>query len=367
MSFECDIDLGMSSTYRGLRKELTLWARVRRFPLYGTFELTPYCNLKCPMCYVRLDPASAAKQGKLMTGKQWLEISRQSRDLGLLFLTLSGGEPFLHPDFWEIYNGLTELGILTNIYTNGCLIDEAVVEKLKQNPPHNIKISIYGASNETYEKMCGVKDGFTKVSRAIDLLKEAGLEFYCTTTVVHENAHDLEAMYRFAAEKQIRFFHTIGVANSVRDPLSNPDESRIKMAEQPWTLATLEKERHPQRHLSPFALCAGHRITFFMTWHGHMQFCAFSPKPLIRVGDPVDIRSNWNQLLEEIEKITTPAECETCEHYEFCKRCPGLLASESGDPSVMTKKFCQQAIDLHRLYDRLKAQEAEKAAEEEKN
>jgi radical SAM protein with 4Fe4S-binding SPASM domain len=362
MSAECEQGLELTAEFSRLKEELSLWARIQKFPLTATFEITPLCNLRCPMCYVRLDHACMAKQGKLMSAAEWLEIARQTRDMGTLFVTLTGGEPFLHPGFWEIYNGMTEMGLLTNIYTNGCLIDEAVVEKLKANPPHNIKISVYGASDETYEKMCGVKDGFTRVSHAIDLLKEAGLPFFCSCTAVRENIHDLFALYKFAAEKQIKFMHTTSVTLSARGALSDPLSSRTTVAEQGWTLPQLEKIMRP-RDLRPFAFCGAYGITYFMTWHGRMQFCGFAPDPCAKVQEPLDLKASWEKLREVSETVQTPEECKTCEHYAFCMRCPGLLASESGDPSKISETFCRRAIELHAIYDRLKAEEAEKNGE----
>lgn len=357
MSFECGLDLGLPESYKALREELSLWARLKRFPLFATFELTPYCNLNCPMCYVHLDPAKAAKQGKILSGKQWLEIGRQAKEIGLLYVTLSGGEPFLHPDFWEIYNGLTEMGILVDIYSNGCLINEGIVEKLKANPPHNMKISMYGASDETYEVMCGYKNGFTKLDRALGLLKEAGIHFYCTTLAVNENLHDLPAMYEYAREKNIHFFHTISVASSVRESINTAETAKLKLAEYNWSLESLEKERHTRRYLEPFQLCSGYGITLFMTWHGHLQFCAFAPKPYVQMGYGTEMATAWKELLAQTDQIRTPTECETCEYHEFCRRCPGLMASESGDPNVLSPKFCQQAKDLYHVYQRLKAAE----------
>ena len=359
MSAECRPDFGLPESYRMLREELSIWARLKRVPLSATFELTPFCNLNCPMCYVHLDPATAAKQGKILSGKQWLEIAAQAKEMGLLFVTLSGGEPFLHPDFWEIYNGLTEMGILVDIYSNGCLINEGIVEKLKANPPVNMKISMYGASDETYEAMCRYKNGFTKLDRALGLLREAGLPFYCTSLVVNENLHDLAAMYEYTRERKIRFFHTISVASSVRESINTAETSKINLVGHNWTLEGLEKERHTRRYLDPFQLCAGYGITMFMTWHGHLQFCAFSPKPYVQMGYGAEMASAWKELLAMTDQIQTPKECETCEWHEFCRRCPGLMASESGDPNVLSPKFCQQAKDLYHVYQKLKAAEGQ--------
>ena len=115
MGFDCDQNLELSSDFGRLKSELGMWSRIRKFPLQAIFELTPLCNLRCPMCYVRLDKSHMALQGKLHSAKEWLELARQSAEMGLLFVTVTGGEPLLHPEFWDIYNGLTEMGILVTI------------------------------------------------------------------------------------------------------------------------------------------------------------------------------------------------------------------------------------------------------------
>ena len=245
------------------------------------------------------------------------------------------------------------------IYSNGCLIDETVVERLKAYPPHRIKISIYGASDETYESMCGVKKGFTKLSHAIDLLKEAGIPFFTTSTVVKENARDLAAMYRFAAEKKIPFYHTTAVTGTVRDALADPHASRINMEEIQFTLEALEKEKRP-RVDKAFAFCGSYGTSFNVSWHGHLGYCTFATKPYVQLADPIDFAGSWKKMLDLTKSIKVPAECADCEYAIFCKRCPGLLCSESGEPDKVHPAFCRQAEELYRMYQKLKA-EAEAA------
>lgn len=102
------------------------------FPFGATLELTPFCNFSCVMCYVRLTEEQAKRQGNLLTAEQWIDIARQTRDLGTLRLTLTGGEPLFRRDFWEIYHELNQMGFLITILSNGALIDERVMEKFKQ-------------------------------------------------------------------------------------------------------------------------------------------------------------------------------------------------------------------------------------------
>jgi radical SAM protein with 4Fe4S-binding SPASM domain len=123
----------------------------------------------------------------------------------------------------------------------------------------------------------------------------------------------------------------------------------------------MEKEKRKDRYMDkPFIACGGYSITFHMTWHGHMQFCGFVANPHVQIAEPINMKQAWEDMLEQTRRIVTPEQCATCEDYEFCKRCPGLLASESGNPSEISPSFCKQAADLHKLYRKLKAESEKK-------
>ncbi len=137
-----------------ISKFLFAKAAKNRIPLSGTFEISPCCNLNCRMCYVRKSHKEVQEFGGEKTVEQWLEIARECRDAGMLFLLLTGGEPFLYKDFRRLYTELKKMGFMISINTNGTLIDEKVVEWLKKDPPYRMQITLYGGSNETYERLC---------------------------------------------------------------------------------------------------------------------------------------------------------------------------------------------------------------------
>ena len=80
-------------------------------PLSGTFELTPLCSMACKMCYVRMSPEEFAATGKrLRTADEWLALAREAKEQGMLLLLLTGGEPFLYPEFRRLYTELRQMG-----------------------------------------------------------------------------------------------------------------------------------------------------------------------------------------------------------------------------------------------------------------
>ena len=175
-----------------------------KIPLGGTFELSPVCNFACKMCYVRKTPQDIAREGKsLKTWQQWLELGRQCRDAGMLYLLLTGGEPFLYPNFRELYTALHEMGLIISINTNGTMIDEQTVAWLKEKAPQRVNITLYGASEDTYERICGQRSGYRRACRAIDLLRQAGIPVVINASMIPENQADLEEIIQFGKSRSL--------------------------------------------------------------------------------------------------------------------------------------------------------------------
>lgn len=325
-------------------------AKQKLIPLNATFELTPFCNFSCVMCYVRLTKDEADKQGKMLSADEWLEIARQARDMGTLYITLTGGEPFLHPEFRKIYSELNKMGFLISIMSNGSMIDEDMIEFFRENGmPFTVKLTLYGASDETYKRVCNSSDGFTKISKAVDLLKNAGVPLKLTSTIVRENADDLRDIYLFARSKGVPMQHTVSVVKSSRGAVGTTEKSRFLLSDFPdeLTLEELEKAKFPPSEF-PFAWCAGFGSSFWMTWHGHLQICSFMTVPeLIYSGN---LASDYADLHNKIKEIKNPAECRDCEWQEFCQRCPGILCAESGHPEKTDTGLCDMAKKLYELY-----------------
>ena len=190
-----------------------LWAKAgaERIPLTGAFELLPICNFACKMCYVRKSRAEVEKAGGLMDGKRWLEIAKDAAKCGLLFPLLTGGEPFLYEDFQEVFAGMQDLGMQVSINSNASLIDQNMARWLGRHTPTRINITLYGASEETYQKLCGNGESFLKVKNAVRWLKQYGVPIKLNASITPQNVQDLESMISYAKECQIpiRLTHQI--------------------------------------------------------------------------------------------------------------------------------------------------------------
>lgn len=328
------------------------YAKEHKIPVSATIELTPFCNFSCVMCYVRLTVEQAKKQGELLSKEQILSVARQAKDMGTLYLTLTGGEPLTRPDFWEIYSELNKMGFLISILTNGSLIDETAMAKFEEyGMPYSVKITLYGASDDTYKKVCNSDCGFTKAEKAVKLLKSAGAPLYLTATIVRENAEDLPLMYKLAREWSVPFVHTASVVKSARGAENSAGTSRFVFEEfaEKLTLEQLEKNKIPKKD-SPFAWCSNYKTSFWLTWNGHLQLCAFMNGPYAEI--KTDLKSAWNELNEKLNALKDPDECSNCEYSEFCQRCPGMMCAESGNAEKTSDSVCNTAKCLYTLYKR---------------
>ena len=123
-------------------------------PVSGSFELTPRCNFNCKMCYVHQTAEQVAASGrKELTADQWLDIARQAKDAGMVFLLLTGGEPLTFPEFPRLLHELKQLGLLVSVNSNGSLIRGEMLEALKKDPPLRFNITLYGGSDATSERL----------------------------------------------------------------------------------------------------------------------------------------------------------------------------------------------------------------------
>lgn len=323
-------------------------------PLKGTFELTARCNFNCNMCYVHLNEEQIRKQGRELTNEEWLNIARQAKEAGMLYLTLTGGEVFARPGFKELYLALSDMGFLIQILSNGYLIDEKVMEWLSETPPYAMRFTLYGASNETYEQVCGVKDGFDRVSHAIDLVMDAKIPFYLVSTIVKENVHDLGAMRIFANEKKIEFRATPSVVKAVRGATQDAVAHRLDIL----TGYTEKMEKMKQSgadrlygHIEhPLDVCGSYRKSFWLTWNGKLQLCSFMERPGVSLTEGSGFYESWNLLLERLKQIRMPEKCTDCQYEGFCARCPGVLAAECGDCSSVNEEYCNNAKCVYESY-----------------
>lgn len=370
---------GRKTSGRPLMDYLYTKASRMRIPLNGTFELSPVCNFACRMCYVRKTQKEVQNSSrKILSLDDWRRIAREAREAGMLELLLTGGEPLLWPDFWTLYEELNDMGFLVSINTNGSLIDDEVVERFLQKAPHQVNITLYGASDETYQRLCGANHVFTKVDSAIRKLVEAGIAVKLNCSLTPDNAQDLEWMIDYAKEKNL----VLSVATYMFPPIRrNPEQigenERFTPEESSnYMMQYLRRDRGEEKFLGylnhildgyaePLGLdgdcmdpvdgkirCRAGSASFWVTWDGWLLPCGMMPHPRIDLKKQ-SFSEAWNQLTEETAAIRLSSRCEQCANRDICHPCAAIVYAETGSFSGVptyrceaTRKMCEMAGEI---------------------
>lgn len=154
-------------------------------PLRGQIELTYRCNLHCVHCYTDCfnNPADIKKE---MTTDMIFRLIDEIHDAGCLWLCFTGGEIFMRKDFFEIYGYAKKKGFLITLFTNMTGVDEAIVNRLAENPPFVIETSCHGVG-EAFDRITQVAGSFERFDNAIRLFLRHGLQVRVKTKAMTLN------------------------------------------------------------------------------------------------------------------------------------------------------------------------------------
>ncbi len=176
-----------------------LGARERHQLFSVMFELTYRCNWDCFFCYNDLN-----LKGEPLTLTHYCQALEELADMNVLQISLTGGEPLAHPNFFAIGAMCKDLGFITRIKSNGHAIRGKILERIvNEIDPQMIEVSIHGASAEVHDKQTRVEGSFERLITNIKGMKDAGLLVKANSTLTAWNEHEIAGIYRLAAELDI--------------------------------------------------------------------------------------------------------------------------------------------------------------------
>lgn len=159
-------------------------------------ELTHRCPLHCPYCSNPMEMVRA--QGEMGT-EDWKRVFTQARQLGVLQLGLSGGEPLVRKDLEELAIHARGLGLYTTLVTSGLGLTRVRAERLREAGLEHIQISIQDADPEVAEKIAGVSSVKQKQAAAA-IVKELGFAFSINVVLHRANLDRIGSIIELAAE-----------------------------------------------------------------------------------------------------------------------------------------------------------------------
>lgn len=161
------------------------------------WETTRNCNLSCIHC--RASATQGTFSGELDT-KASYRLMDQIAHVAKPIIILTGGEPLLKTDIFDIATYGTDKGFRMVMAPNGTLITEGIAKQMADAGIQRISVSLDGATRESHDRFRGVDGAFEGALRGIRLAKSAGIEFQINTTITKTNLHEIEKIQELAVE-----------------------------------------------------------------------------------------------------------------------------------------------------------------------
>ncbi|SFM94383.1 heme b synthase [Thermodesulforhabdus norvegica] len=159
------------------------------------WEVTRTCNLACIHC--RAASLDKPYEGELST-EDAFRLMDQIAEVGKPIIILTGGEPLLRPDIFEIASYGTKKGFRMTMAVNGTLVTPEVARKMKDSGIKRVSVSIDGSTSESHDSFRKVPGAFERAVEGINVLKSCGVPFQINTTITAENLHELEKIHQLA-------------------------------------------------------------------------------------------------------------------------------------------------------------------------
>lgn len=314
----------------------------KKIPLWAHLDITYKCNLACRHCYCQgLSDKFSGRQEELSLS----EIERLLDELaqaGSLYLTLSGGEILLHPEFWPIVSCARKKNFCLTLLTNGTLIDEDISRRLAELSPLSVEMSIYGATSHVHDAITRRAGSFQRLVEAVRLLKKYNLKIVLKSVIMEPNFHQAEEIYglsyRLGADDYLYSLEVSPKNDGSRLP------QRYQLGEEKIryflsrNIASSSKEEDDEYSDSPLTkpLCGTGSLTCYISPYGEVYPCI---QLLISMGNIrkkafAEIWRKPSLLRETLDSLNTYEDmplCSRCRYVRTCRKCIGQTYLETMD------------------------------------
>jgi len=320
--------------------DICLKAAALQIPLDAMVELTYRCNIDCVHCYCQHLTNTRGRQE--LTTEEWRSVLDQLAQLGVLNLTITGGEIFVRGDFWEIAYHAKSLHFSLTLFTNGTMINESRADLLAQLRPTSIEMTLLGASEGSHDRLAKVKGAWKRLMRGADLLRERELPFVFKSTLMKENIHEACDLETIAKLKGCRT-HRKGLEISLRND-GNREPMNCQLDQQAlFEFYIDERSGEPELPEEQPTLALSQQKG---TCGAGINGCALNPYgdflPCIQMMIPFgnirerSLQDMWRNPPDTVARVRNTkhygeiSACSQCDMIDYCRRCHGLAHLETG-------------------------------------
>ncbi len=300
-------------------------------PFSVKIELTAACNLRCKYCYVR------GAKNALVSSKHWIKVLENLRQLGIVQLEFTGGEPLLYEGLSEIVQAADRMGFDTTIYTNGVLINRPFVELIKRNRSVNLKISFHSVDRDIFERFVQVKGAYSKVTDSFNMLLDADAAFSAVIVLTSINEATIFDTIAYLEKAHIKFEISDFIFPNIY-AISENHEYRPSSE----IVANLIKKKYLIKKKSK-TKCSALRTKFWISCNGDILVCEMYRH--FKVGNifETDLEKIWtsnvandfrNYISQHISQMSS-SDCGVCKHSSYCNYCPAFCEIYSKNLNIL--------------------------------
>ena len=347
-------------------------------PRLIAWELTRSCTLNCKHC------RAAAERGPYEGELSLEEVKRILDNVATQFkpiMILTGGEPLLRPDIYDIAAHARDLGLRPVLATCGTTLTEEVAAKLKESGIQRISVSIDGPDAASHDAFRGVPGAFEASMKGLENAKRAGLGFQVNTTVTKINMDALEDILNLAVRLGAEAFHPFllvptGRGKDLKDKLLTPAEyervlNRIYQLRDTTPIPFKPTcAPHYYRIFRQKEAAKGREVTFeshgldamskgcmggnsfaFISHTGKVQICGFLEEEAgdLRAAN-YDFCEVWKSspLFNELRDTANyKGDCGVCEYVRWCGGCRARAYAMTGD-YLQEEPYCAYVPEVNR-------------------
>ncbi len=351
--------LFVNGEYQQFSQQVRVKTIPLRVPTNGSIEIIENCNFRCIHCY-----QGQNKARNTLSGDRWCEIIDEIAASGTLWLLITGGEPLLHPEFEKIYRHCIQSGMLVTLFTNGAMIKDHHIALFKELPPFSIEITLYGASEEMYQKVTQTKNSFEKVRTICQRLIDEKLPLKLKSVAFKPLMNDIPDIKSWA-ENQLgltfRFDTKIdpGIyGDSFDDIRANPEELvdlEMAMVKKENMVMDMKhfQNLHEKRKMNMvndtnLYTCGAGKNSYYIDYKGYVHTCSTG-----RLEDEafdlnkMSFHEIWFNKLPDVifqEVRDKNSICRTCEFRGFCDVCPATAKLATGSKEGRPQYICQHTM-----------------------
>jgi AdoMet-dependent heme synthase len=332
-----------------LMDEVTSRALSLGIPFSLHLDVTYRCNERCVHCYLDHDDHGE------MTTNEIKRVLDQAASAGTLILTLSGGEPFLRKDFFEILAYARSLMFSVKIKTNGLLIGVEQARRLRELHVGEVQISIYSHRAEVHDGITKVRGSLERSLNAIRFLRSQGLTTVIACPLMRANISDYPQVQALAAELGVAFTMdpTItpkidGDHSIVQHRLARPEIEHV--FQDSSLVGDVREFCKPAGPITEDLLesvpCSAGHTSVYVSPYGEVFPCVQFPVNCGNIREQA-LSQIWyhSEQMNRVRSIRVKDlhTCSGCDHLSGCTRCPGLAYME-GDMRGPSSADCEKSL-----------------------